>query len=459
MINIIECNNRYSDLSYFVQTIIDGRVTEEHEIRCKSTTITKEDKVHFLLFDRYSNLNKSVFEYVNIYMDNLQKSKQAKEKMMVSLKYLYSFMSIFNIEIREMTSNEASLFKLFLQGYSVSGADVSLCFNTIRYRTSVNSYLSSIRNYIKYLGYKNHPLLETGSRTKSVLNEYTGEVNMISSFMYSSYVSQRTNVPKHITLDEFMKILNYVHKSKNKQLECIVRLMYESGLRIGEVLGLTYEDLQVLENENTEIIHKVILRNRKTDKTWQSSKNLMKIKSLQDYASRDYQLRGFGYENVFISKSLFELILDTIEETHLKHQKLKFESWHNYCVTDSVENKFKENNNFYIFTNSLGKPLSNKTLNSLIKNVFVQCGVKVNLDGGKFDGLCHRFRHGFAMYQINYNKTPLIILKELMRHKSISSTLIYYTPDTSTIVMIKNDLTQKLYELIPEFDLTKEIDK
>lgn len=70
--------------------------------------------------------------------------------------------------------------------------------------------------------------------------------------------------------------------------------------------------------------------------------------------------------------------------------------------------------------------------------------------------MCHRFGHGFAMYQVNYNNAPIALLKELMRHTNINSTAIYYAPEVSNIIRIKDNLTKSVYEYIPDFNLEKE---
>ena len=72
-------------------------------------------------------------------------------------------------------------------------------------------------------------------------------------------------------------------------MECIIRLMYQSGLRIGEVLELTFEDI-VEDNNN----YKVIIRNRFTDRTFQKAKFLMTITDRNQYRSRDYNLEWYG---------------------------------------------------------------------------------------------------------------------------------------------------------------------
>lgn len=456
MIKIVEMNV-YSDISYMVQTFSNGTIIEEHEVRCKSTTARYGDKLYYLLFDRNYQLIPSVFKYINIFLDNLGKSLQTKEKTLVAIKFLYSYISIFNVELNDMSNDDAAKLVTFLFGYNQDGNDFCLSFNSVRSASSVNGYLSIMRSYIKYLGYKKHPLLQSSGKGKISVNAIRSELHkvVLADFDIKAKEYHRVQIPKYVSLDEFIKMLSLVHSEGDKQLECLIRLMYESGLRSGEALGLTYEDLKMSIDGNNRVSYRVVLRNRLSNRSWQSPKFLMKVRSKVDYSLQDYKQRGYGYNHVFISKSLYELMLDSIEESHTVQQEKHKKNWLRHCVTDCVDEDFDEVHNFYIFVNSIGKPLSKKTLDLKVKSLFVKTGVKLNVDGGKFDGLCHRFRHGFAMYQINYNNTPLLLLKELMRHSNVQSTAIYYTPDSSTIVKIKNELSRELYELIPEFDLTK----
>lgn len=58
-------------------------------------------------------------------------------------------------------------------------------------------------------------------------------------------------VPKYISIEDFGRIINIIRQDNNATAEIIVRLMFEYGLRLGEVLGITNED--VTEKKWTEI--------------------------------------------------------------------------------------------------------------------------------------------------------------------------------------------------------------
>lgn len=360
---------------------------------------------------------------------------------MVALKYLYSYCAIFSIDLKSMSKADTSGFISFLLGYSVDGIDVSLKFNTFRSTSTVNSYLSAIRSYLNYLEIKKHPLLET-----------TGRKTLSTSYREPTYKSKlrtfnRKNIPVYIKQEEFVFMIKKCHEKKDLRMECIIRLMYQSGLRIGEVLGLTFEDI-VEDNSN----YKVIIRNRFTDKTFQKAKFLMTVTDRNQYKSRDYSLEWYGWNEMAITADMYECLIEYIEQAHTPELEHHLDKWNEKIKTDTVTNTFDEDN-FYIFINKHHAPLSNKTLENEIEKLFKECNIPLNNDRGKKDGLAHRFRHGFAMYQVNVNNLDKLRLSKLMRHRNIESCEVYYTPEISEIIRIKNDISETVYDLLPRFEL------
>lgn len=450
MINIIE-NDDTVDTSYTIQTVMDGQVKNEYMLKCKSTIFEKEGTKYYLLFDKYYNLVRPAFKYINIYMSNLNKAEQTKEKTLVALKLLYSFISIFSIDLRTMTHDEVAQMMAFFLGASKIGERYSLSLLSPRSISSVNDYLSIIRGYIKYLDYEDHPLLNKAG--KKTLLYISGGIEK-EKYEYQLRDYKHVEIPKHIKLDQYKRMLHAVAEKNDLRMKCIIKLMYESGLRSGEVLGLTFEDIKQLDDPETgEDVFVLILRNRKTDKNWQSAKFLMKPRTDDDYKLSGYDKRKYGYDKTYISRSTYELLIEYIDSAHSEAMDKYEERWKKYTVTDSVDPDFEEEQNFYVFINSLGKPLSKKTLDNEMKKLFIECGIPLSNDGGKRDGLCHRLRHGFAMYQITYNHVKIEQLKELMRHRSLESTQVYYTPETSDIIHHKNEISKKNYQLIPDFDI------
>lgn len=454
---IIKEEKILNDFGYKISSVINDGDAVEHYVRCKASSVTVDNKLYLVLFDRYFQVNIPVYEYINVYMSDMAKSEQTRRKTLVALKLLFSFLTIFNIKLEDMTKKDAAKLINFLLGNSVLGENITLELKSRREANSVNDYLSAMRSYIKYLNIRKHPLLSNGGkRNLSNISSY-GEIHSNDSFEFKIKTRKHDNVaPKHVTLEQYKVMLKRVQDKGDKRLECIIRLMYESGMRSGEVLGVTFEDLKQVYMTDGTVAYKVVGRSRISDEPWQSPKFLMKITDRAQYKSKRYRLKNDGYHDTYINEDLYNLILEYIDEAHSEQQVTHLDNWNKFSVTDSVDKEFGEEKNFYIFINSVGRPYSNKLLYKDVKELFIVCNVPVNEDGGRKDGLCHRFRHGFAMFQVKYNNTPLLILMELMHHSSVSSTVIYYTPEASDIIKLKNELTKNLYSYINEFSLLKE---
>lgn len=53
------------------------------------------------------------------------------------------------------------------------------------------------------------------------------------------------------------------------------------------------------------------------------------------------------------------------------------------------------------------------------------------------------------MFNVKYRQINLFELKELMRHASISSTMVYYNPTENDEYEMKTEFVEDLYNLIP----------
>ncbi len=442
MLKIIE--NNITNISYTIQSIVNDKCLNEYIVKCKSCNICINGKNYLVIFNTNSEVIDDAFKYLNIFLED--KTIQTREMSMIALKYLYSFCEIFSVDPKKMDYADCSKFLNFLYGRSCYGNDFTLEFNTVRSSNSVNSYFSAIRSYLMFLGCESHPLLLQKTKTKSFYDQ---------SYIQPAYkikpkTFNRKKVPLYIKIDEFKSMLANCRKKNDLQLECIIRLMFQSGLRIGEVLGLTMEDI-IEENGNC----KVILRNRITDRKYQKAKFLMTITDKNQYSSKDYNIEWYGWNEMAISPDLYNQLMEYIENAHSDLIDNNYKKWAKSIKTDAVTEEYA-GDNFYIFINKHHTPMSNKTLEQKIKELFIACDIPLNKDGGKFDGLAHRFRHGFAMYQITVNNLDNLLLSKIMRHRSLESVEAYFTPELSDIVRIKNDLSESIYDLLPRFELDEE---
>lgn len=76
-----------------------------------------------------------------------------------ALKFLYTYLDIYSIQLSEMTKKEANGFIDFLKGVSREGLLYNTELTTKRKNETVSSYIKVARKYVEYLGYDKHILL------------------------------------------------------------------------------------------------------------------------------------------------------------------------------------------------------------------------------------------------------------------------------------------------------------
>jgi len=180
------------------------------------------------------------------------------------------------------------------------------------------------------------------------------------------------HLPDFLTVEEMFTLLDSLPVGKPLQIrnKAMLEMLYATGLRISELLGLTIHD--IIYND------KVIL------------------------------VRGKG------SKQRYVPLLDSVLE----------------LVTDYITNvrpillKFKKND--YIFLNNLGGKMSRMGFWKILNKVVLEAGLKKDITP-------HTFRHSFATHLLEAG-VNLRIVQTLLGHSSLNTTQIYTHVDTRYLV-------------------------
>lgn len=258
--------------------------------------------------------------------------------------------------------------------------------------------------------------------------------------------SDRT-IPKYLSPDDFSNVYRLALEQKDRTAILLMHLMYVYGLRLGEALGLCFEDLKEVKRDG-ELVPVLLIRNRKSDRKFQFAKGKTHVTKTKQYKLKEYHA---DTDEIIITYDIYEQLIEFVEETHA----LLMEKYpDNYVVgtADIVSRRNKPESNHYIFLNRYGKILSDQTWNNNLKRYFRNTNIPLDFDTRK-NNLSHRFRHGFAMYHAHFRKgekARLLELQKLMRHKSITSTQIYYNPTPEEEMKIKTGFQTELYNMIPE---------
>lgn len=441
MIKVIE-QTKGKELMYvmYIDDNFDG-VTQIN-ILYRTTECYVNDSKYYFIYDGAMNPIRESFEFLNNYYGT--KSINTRTMALHALKILYSYEKIIGTKLEDFTSTDLIGFKEFLLGFCRKGKVIEFANLTERQPDTVNMYLGIYRAYLKSQGKKNQYLEESSGKSVSYISNYDYTMHKSAGYKSNVKTVTKTEIPQYISVDEFSHIISLIRKKYSKREECIIRLMYEMGMRIGEVLGLTNEDVRC-EQVNGSYYYAIYIRNRVCDKYYQLAKSVRNPVSATEYKGKKYNTINYGYQMLFVTEELFQLICDYIEEAHSKardNYEKRYKKSYADIVTDDEEN-------FYIFVNNYGSPLSNITWNSILKNIFNEAGIIVDKHIREHN-LSHRFRHGFAMFQVQYMKRDAVELSKLMRHSSISSTLIYYNPTISDKIKLKTEFTKELYSILPE---------
>ena len=450
MITIEE--KKFVNDTYYIRTISNDGISDYvSTIHVRAVAVQKDGRTYYMLYNSKMEVCSEAFAYINGFIAD--KSQNTRIKAHEALKFLTCFEEITGKRLQDFNASDISNLKYFLHGYSPEGQNLRLVLSTVRANDTVNGYLSVYRGYLDFLGIKDHALFKTTGRIKLFPASHEN-VPMASASYRSNDRSpkQFVEVPKYISVDEFIKILEYVRKNCSLMEEIIIRLMYQCGLRIGEVLGLTADDLVMERLEDGNYSPVAYIRNRVTDKEYQNAKTCMKVISRKQYLTSEYNTPDYGYQYVPVPQDLFDLINDYIEEFHVaaREGKNTKDRYYSRTIADRVrESEEYEDENYYIFINSIGTPLSASTWNEGLRKIFEAVGIPVDRNKRR-SNLNHRFRHGFAMFNVIYCGMQDVELAGLLRHGSIESVLCYYNPTISDQIKLKTEFANSLYDIIPE---------
>lgn len=432
--------------------------TKVQNVFIKSFVRKYHEKSYYILLNTKGELITEAFEFLNGEWDNsIGKCGSSKrDGASTALKLLYSFLELNNICIvQNIASIPFTRFNSFLLGGTYKGNFIEYNLKTSRRYVTVNKYLSVFRAFFKYLKidtkYLDGRIIT--SYTKQVGNDFFSFTKPSKNNRYSNNnkLAKRNIVPKYIKIDEYYKIIELLQEEQNQyrleenqiklvdalRTELICHLMFIYGLRIGEVYGLTLEDIEYKE-DTLNSVNLLTIRNRYTDKHHQHAKGCMEILSRDDYNNSNYYEDGlgkcFGCEIIEIFDETTSLIkeylslsrsIDYLSPKARKNFKKK-------NIADKVTSNKRIKINRYIFISSRGGPIDRTTNDNYQKWIFNKLGLKIDIESKK-DGLNHRYRHGFAMFHKEINNADIIQMRLLLRQANIFSCLKYYNPTEYSI--------------------------
>lgn len=399
---------------YFRKIIKDdnNRIIRQFDVKYTNCTTVIDDMTYFVLYDGDMRIVEGAYKYINIKYKNA--SNNTKIMYMKAIKQLYEFAAINECRISELTIDQLNQFQYFLRGYETGSKINSIYMYTGKSRKDVYKYISVCQAYMKYCRFSNYKRLDC---------------NLSNSVKNSNH--KNSNCPKFISYLEMEQILSFVDNDSSLNREdklkykSIYMLMEYSGLRIGEVLGLTLEDLKISTNSKGKTLYTAMIRNRVTDSSRQQAKTCLTVQNFKDYDSSEYKTKQIGWQEVLLNEETYYTVTDYFD---MLDSRLSKNNQH-APAADSVE-RHKDNNfkNYYIFTNKMNnKPLNINMLSDYTKKVFRACGIKLDKNVRE-NNLFHRFRHGFVMHLLYEENMKDSIVIQYTRHTSTRSLEPYNNP-------------------------------
>lgn len=339
--------------------------------------ITKENKTRYMLLDDEDNVVEPVLRYLK-YLDSRRMALNTLKNYAYHLKIYFEYIQEIGCTYECITDDNKELdilsgFITYLTKY-----DLKIIYTEYAERperrnaATINAILSAVLSFYEYL-YRNGEMRE--------LNIYkNGGFSSFKGFLYEMGTKKKTirtsilkikdkEKPLQVIKREDMDvIINHCRYIRDKFL---ITLLFETGLRLGEALGLRKSDFII----------------------WDS-----KIKVI----TRENSENGVSVKN----KSEGELI---IPQTVVAL----------YC--EYIEKECIENDNEYIFVNlkgpHKGKAIKEVTIHKLFYRLSSECGIKVTP---------HMLRHSHATELIEVGGWDPVDVKERLRHRQIQTTINTY---------------------------------
>ena len=407
----------------------------------------KGGKTQFSLLDEDGHTNADFHKYINGKMFDDGRSPNSRRKSAHVLCKFYSYLDLMCYSIYNLGYDELQKLCVFLQG-----TGRTQCSNK-----TVNAYLGVIREYFRCLGIQNSVLFDrrVTTATEKLENDFKVE-NVYYTYKLNLAVNPHAQrVPKYISMDNYIRLIEIARKKGDWTGIILMHLMFRYGMRLGECLGLTEEDYIMMRIKGN-VVPTLILRNRLSDAPDQKAKRRLTPRSRSDYEGQPYiqQWRNDDYSHINLTESEdteFVRVFEKFMRDTRERAEALYPNNYRTCEADIVvPADFKGKGlqkNHYIFVNHLGKRLSAQFWGKRLKEYFIEAGIPLD-KGKKVNNLSHRFRHGFAMMHARFMDplVPATELQKMMRHRNLSSTMIYYNPTQEDEYDYKTKMQNKFYD-------------
>lgn len=441
------------NIYYQVTTDSAGMITSMEPYDCRIVPMKDKDGQLLLIpQDRKGNIRRDPYRYLN---ESLIATKMStKRQIATALNLLYIWSDLTGADITKLNIAQVKDLVNFLWGINIKNVKDSP--RTVRSPKTVNIYYSFIKEYIRYndwlfrafeqrVSYKRE--MTIGDVTVEI--RYTKDPNRMREDSF-----ERFTPPMHLNPKQAKALIKKIREAGDITMLLMVELLMGYGLRRGEALGITMEDIKkVKSRDGSGYRYIIILRNRCSDSGDQHCKGLYQPTSPEVYAMKTYTDAVKWV--VDITEDLYHKLIGYYHDTREKRMKAdRRQRMLEDTLADSVE-PFKEGSplqNHYLFIGKNDRRLTGETLNNHLKFYFSAIGIKPDT-GTKQTNCSHKLRHTFAMMLTTYGnaKATREQLRIMLRHRSVRAGEAYFTPTQEETLQMKEGFIQTVHELVGGF--------
>lgn len=413
-------------------------------------TINSKGETRYIIYDEDMCPISSIYSYLNWKCKN--SDPQTITRMVTPLRLLVAFCT-------------AHTFKDFIipEEYCTDFVDF-LYRNDKTLASTAGLYFSTIKAFLLFIKHGDDPIMNHTHRMGWLTGaDGVDRPHSYDDFKYAPKRNPERDLlcPEHNTVKDYMLMQTTMSKKIFRDgiigdiAGCIILiLLFKVGRRIGEVLGLTIEDISTVVNRETgEVSHCLYLRNRVHDKVGQRSKKRLMPKNKEFYANKDYVKAYHSPRNcIKLEEDVYELIKTYIE---VQHQIAAKETPTKYAtaVADIVNPTqfaadwgFEENH--YLFLNCLGGPLTKWAWYKRIRQYYTEAGVP--LGPGKSPN--HSWRHGIAVILRHELHWTTRQIADFLGHKREQSAEVYAKADYEMMGRLSQVVQQYINHEIESLD-------
>jgi len=438
---------------YFrVKTDTAGVVASMEPYDCRVLPRKEDDGTLLLvLIDRKGNIRTDAFHYLN---ETLRATKYAtRRQIATALNLFYIWSDLTGADPKHLNAAQVKDFVDFLWGVNVKAAEGGS--RTVRTPKTVNAYYAFIKQYVIKNDWDKAAFEQRDYARRELV---IGDINMQLPYsrdpnrMRVDPLDQSTP-PMHLNPEQARALIDVVKKAGDLTTLLLIELQMGYGLRRGEAIGITLEDLKKSRNVDGKMHYTIILRNRVSDAPDQHCKGLYHPTSTDEYSKTSY--KNAVRWVVDIKEDLYNRLVSYYEGTRGARMKAeRRDRMRADTLADSVE-PFKESHireNHYLFVGKNGRKLSGQTYNNHLQEYFSTIGIQPDR-GTKLTNCSHKLRHTFAMVLTTYMNHSVTReqLRLLLRHRSVISGEAYFTPTREETTQMKEDFVKMVHDIIGGF--------